>query len=217
MISVLMTNFTDGLYKGLPWNQLFSNNPQLQKALTPVIAPGQNSYSDPKVSGGGQIYCQVSHVAAYMGFLTGREPLEVFADFDNAGTAVDVYDTLNLRLDRGTLVSIASTGATMLSERNFEVRVYGTTGMMFLELWKGTMEVHDQQCNVATYQNLPAEGVYPMGAPANNLVECVLGRAANGSPATLGLYAMKIIDAACRAASSHRNISVGASLAAAQE
>lgn len=206
MISILFTNFTLGFYQGLPWSRVFERNPQLQASENPYVAPGQSSYSDPKIAGGGQIYCQVSHAAAYIHFLTGRDPAEVFARFDNAGTAVDVYDTLNLKLDDGTLISMATAGASMLSERTFELRAYGTEGMLFMELWKGKMEFHDRDCNVTRYPDLKPDEIYPQFAPATNLVDVVAGRAANGSPARLGLFAMKITEAACESARTNQNV-----------
>ncbi len=208
MISVLMTNFTQGLYQGLPWEKVFGHNPTLQNAAEPYLKPGRTSYSNPKLAGGGQIYCQVSHAAAYLGFLTNSEPKEVFARFDKAGTSVDIYDVLNLKLANGALASIASTGATMLSDRHYEVRIYGTKGMILLDLWKGKLEFHDLQCHVKKYPDIPEADIYPMFAPTNNLVDAALGRAPNGSPATLGLYSMKIIDAACRSARTNRNVRI---------
>jgi len=208
LVSVLMTNFTKGLYEGVPWERVFGDNPTLQNASTPYLAPAQNSYSDPQIAGGGQIYCQVSHVAAHLGFITGLEPREVFARFDNASTQVDVYDALSLKLQNGALVSVASTGATMLSQRHYEVRVYGTAGMILLELWKGTMELHDVACNVTNYPDLTEAEVYPMFEPARNFVDAITGEAPNGSPGALGLYAMKIIEGACESVRSNSNVSI---------
>lgn len=206
MLSILMTNFTLGLFQGLPWEQVFGNNPNLQNSANPFKKPGINAYSDPKLAGGGQIYCQVSHAAGYVHFLTGRQPAEVFARFDNAGTNVDVYDSLSVKLDDGCLVSLASTGATMLSDRHYEVRVYGTLGMLILELWKGTMELHDLKCNVTRYPELPGENIYPMFAPTRNFIDAITGDAPNGSPAEHGAMAMKILEAATRSARTGRNV-----------
>ncbi|HEV2294775.1 MAG TPA: Gfo/Idh/MocA family oxidoreductase [Tepidisphaeraceae bacterium] len=206
MISVLMTNFTLGLYKGLPWDAVFADSPTLQNAATPYVKPAQQSYSDPSIAGGGQIYCQFSHVGAYLGFLTGRRASEVFARFDTGGAEVDVHDVLNVKLDDGALVSIATTGATMLSDRQFEVRVFGTEGMILLELWKGKMQFHGLRGEVTRYPDIPESEVYPLFAPAENLVDVVLGEAANRSPASLGVVAMEIIDAACRSARENRNV-----------
>jgi predicted dehydrogenase len=204
MISVLMSNFTLGLYRGLPWDEVFGRSPTLQNSAKPYCTPDPASYSDPAVAGGGQIYSQISHVAAYLAFLTGRDPVSAYAQFDNADTAVDVYDTLNLKLSDGALVSIASTGATPDSERNYEVRVYGTKGLLLMELWKGKMECHGFNGQVRRYPDLPASDVYPLFAPTTNFVDVVAGRAENGSPARLGLSAMRVIEAACESARTNR-------------
>lgn len=208
MISVLMTNFTLGLYRGLPWEAVFADSPTLQNTATPYLKPAQSSYSDPSIAGGGQIYCQFSHVGAYLGFLTGRRASEVFARFDTGGTDVDVHDVLNIKLDNGALVSVATTGATMLSDRQFEVRVFGTEGMILMELWKGKMEFHGLRGEVTRYPDIPESEVYPLFAPAENLVDVVLGEAANRSPASLGVDAMEMIDAACLSARENRNVAV---------
>ena len=206
MVSVLMTNFTDGLYRGLTWDEATKGAEAGESATDPYLKPGQTSYSDPAVAGGGQIYCQASHAAAHLAFLTGSEPSEVFARFDNGCTAVDVYDVLNIRLDDGALVSMASTGATMVSERTFEVRVYGSDGMLFMELWKGTLDVHSRDGQITKYPPLGEDQIYPSHAPAHNLVDSILGIAENRSPASLGLTAMRIIEAACQSAESGQNI-----------
>lgn len=202
MISILMTNFTMGLYQGKPWDQVFGDSPTLQNASKPYMEPSRASYSDPTIAGGGQIYCQVSHVAAYIAFLTGRQHGNVFARFDNAGTAVDVYDALNVQLEDGTLVNIASHGATMLSDRQYEVSIFGTEGMIQLELWKGKMRFHDRACNVTEFPDVPEVDIYPMFAPTNNLVNVVAGHESNGSPAEAGLFAMRLIEASVRSAQS---------------
>ena len=206
MISVLMTNFSGGLYRSLPWGELFAESTAPESVPDPYLKPGRTSYSDPAVAGGGQIYCQVSHAAAHLKFLTGAEPAEVFAHFDNAEAPVDVYDTLDIKLDNGALVAMASTGATMLSERNYEIRIYGTEGMLFMELWKGTMVFHDRAGHVSQYPTLTPEEVYPQYAPAENLIDLARGCGENGSPATLGLTAMRIIEAACRSAATGENV-----------
>jgi predicted dehydrogenase len=208
MISVLHSNFTVGLYRGLPWAEIFGRNPNRQNSANPYCTPHRQSYSDPAVAGGGQIYCQVSHIAALLGFLTERSPVSMFAHFDNDGARVDIYNTLNLKLEDGTLVSVASTGATPDSERSCEFRLYGTRGLLIMDFWKGTMEFHPSQGEVRRYPALAEADIYPMFAPAENLVDVILGRAENGSPASLGLYSMRIIEAACQSARTGENVRV---------
>jgi len=200
-----MTNFTEGLYRGLPWEEAIEDAQADESGPQPYLKPGLESYCDPAVAGGGQIYCQVSHAAAHLAFITGSEPTEVFARFDNCGTNVDIYNVLNIKLDDGAMVSLASTGATMPSERTYEVRVYGTEGMLFMDLWKGTMVLHKIGGQVQKHPELAPQDIYPLYAPATNLVDVILGLAENGSPATLGATAMRTIEAACKSASCGRN------------
>jgi predicted dehydrogenase len=200
MVSVLMTNFTLGLYRGLPWEEIFGRSPTLQNSAQPYCKPDPASYCDPDVAGGGQIYSQISHAGAHLGFVLGRRPKTVFAQFDNGDTAVDVYNTIHLKLEDDTLVSLASTGATPDSERNYEVRIYGTSGLLLMELWKGKMECHYFDGRIVRYPDLSSDEIYPLFAPVNNFVDVIAGRASNGSPAYLGLYAMNLIEAACASA-----------------
>ena len=206
MISVLMTNFCLGFFRGLPWEEIFADTDTFETAQPPYLKPEPAASSDPAMCGGGQIYNQVSHVGGHLAFLTGQEPIEVFARFDNHGTRVDVYNTLNVKLNSGTLVSIASTGATMPTDRNYELRVFGSEGMIFMELWKGVMQYHSRTGCVHDYPNLPDDAVYPIYAPTNNLVDVALGAAPNQSPAKLGFSAMKLIEAACESARTGGNV-----------
>jgi predicted dehydrogenase len=178
---------------------------------TPYIHPHARTYSDPKVAGGGQIYTQISHVAAYLTFLTGSWPAEVFARFHNDGEAVDIYDVLSLQMTNGSLVSIASTGATSISRRDFELRVFGTKGMLFMDLWQGRMEFVPMNGERRVYPDLAEEEIYPHMAPAMNLIDSILDPSTNRSPAILGHAAMDTIDAACRSAETGSVIRVSSS------
>jgi predicted dehydrogenase len=207
MVDILFTNFSGPFYRARTWKDMLSDGSEVQVA-EPYIVPGLTSYSDPAISGGGQIYCQVSHAAAYLGFLTGSPPAEVFAHFDNAEVKVDVYDALCIKLREGCIVTLASTGDTMLSRRQFEVRAFGTEGMLLQELWAGTMEFHPRKGDVVVYPPLEEKGIYPMHDPVNNLVDAALGLAENKSPGDLGFYAMKVIESACVSARTGKNVIV---------
>jgi len=205
LVSVLFTNFSGGLYRSRTWRDLMAEGGD-ENYREPYVVPELQSYSDPKIAGGGQIFCQVSHAAAFLGFLGLSLPSEVFARFDTAEISIDVYDALNIRLLDDCLVSLASTGDTMLSDRQFELRVFGTEGMILMELWKGTLEFHPRKGSLQIYPKLQPDEIYPMNQPAINFVDLILGTASNGSPGELGHYAMTIIDAACRSAKSGENV-----------
>jgi len=199
MISVLMTN---------PISHLLRGDGTQPTHGTPYMNPCEGTYSDPKVAGGGQIYAQVCHAAAYLTFLTGARPSEVFARFHNDGAPLDIYDVLNLRMDDSSIVTIASTGATSLERKDFEVRVFGTRGMLFLDLWHGRMEFVPLAGGPRHYPDLDEEAVYPHQAPAINLIDSIQNPRINQSPATLGVAAMEVIEAACLSARSGENVFV---------
>jgi predicted dehydrogenase len=201
MISVLMTNPLDKLLRGI-------NTSPTHGMDNVYVQPRKGSYNDPAIAGGGQIYCQVSHAAAYLTFLTGLRPAEVFARFDHAGSVNDIYDALNLTLENGALVTIASTAATPLAERNYEVRVFGSKAILQLELWRGTMTLIDFADQRTDFPPLAENEIYPAQAPALNFIEAVCGTVPNGSPGELGLASMEIIEAACASATNGTNIRI---------
>ena len=198
MISVLMTNPIDKLLRGI-------NTFPTHGGEKVYVEPRDGSYNDPAIAGGGQIYCQVSHAAAYLTFLTNLRPAEVFARFDRDGSPNDIYNALTITLENGALVTLASTGATPLTERNYEVRVFGSQAILQLELWHGTMAMIDFSDRRTEFKPLTKEEIYPGQSPALNFIEVILGKATNGSPGELGLTSMEIIEAACESAQTGRN------------
>lgn len=199
MISVLMTNPIDELLRGT------NTRPTHGK---PYMHPRPRTYSDPMVAGGGQIYAQVCHAAAYLTFLTGARPSEVFARFHNDGAALDIYDVLDIRMDDSSIVTIASTGATSLARKDFEVRVFGTKGILFLDLWRGKLEFVPIVGEPRFYPDLSENAVYPHQAPAVNLIDSILNPLRNQSPATLGVAAMEVIEGATRSVKNGNNVLV---------
>ncbi len=197
MISMLMTNPVDHLLRGRSTGPTYG---------IPYMQPRPGTYSNPEIAGGGQIYAQVCHVAAYLTFLTGLRTSEVFARFHDDDAQLDIYDALDLRMEDNTIVTIASTGATSLNLRTFEVRIFGTEGMLYMDLWRGTMEFIGMGGERQTHPDLSPDKIYPEQAPAINLIDSILDPSCNRSPATLGVAAMEVIEAACISAKSGQNV-----------
>jgi len=197
MISVLMTNPIDKLLRGI-------NTSPTHGLDNVYLEPCQGSYNDPAIAGGGQIFCQVSHAAAYLTFLTGLRPAEVYARFDYDGSQNDIYNALTVTLENGAMAGITSTGATPLSERNYEVRIFGSKAVLQLELWHGKMTLIDFADRRTSFKPLAETEIYPSRAPALNFIDAILGETPNGSPGELGLASMEIIEAACESAQTNR-------------
>jgi predicted dehydrogenase len=197
MISILMTNPIDQLLRGI-------NTSPTHGMDNVYLQPCHGSYNDPAIAGGGQIYCQGAHSAAYVTFLTGLRAAEVFARFDSDGSPNDIYNALTVTLENGALLNIASTGATPLGQRNYEVRIFGSQALLQLELWRGEMTMVDFNGQRTEFKTLAETEIYPSQSPALNFVDAVLGKKPNGSPGELGLAAMEIIEAACESARTNR-------------
>ncbi|MCS7061622.1 MAG: Gfo/Idh/MocA family oxidoreductase [Anaerolineae bacterium] len=208
MVTMLFTNNTAGLYRGLSLDKAFGIDAQKNPERLPYRMPGLGSYSDPAVAGGGHIYTQISHLAALLGFLIESDPVEVFARFDNAGGALDVYDAISVRLANGALASLMSHGEPMPGHAQCDIHIHGRQGAIHLDLHAGTLVFYGADGQQMAYPTLPAGERYPLYAPAQNLVDCVLGTAENGSPGELGWYAMRVIEAASRSARRGENVMV---------
>lgn len=203
-----MTDEVLGLYQGRPWQEVFGDGFTPDCDAKPYQEPGRRSYADPAISGGGQIYTQVSHIGALLTFLTGREPVEVFARFDNTGANVDVYNVVNVKLEGGAIAGICSTGATRKTKRLLPITIYGTEGVIHLDLFDGTMLFQRMDGASREYPKLTAEELYPCDAPVKNLINVVLGRGKNNSPGELGVAAMKVVDGACQSVRTNSNVKV---------
>ena len=183
-----------------------SDQPEMASQY-PVFGPG-DVYSDPERSGGGQGHLQVTHSAALMFYLTGLKPVSVQALMDNLDVRVDVVDAMIVRLDNGGLATVGSTGATAGGEGKLDIQVYCEKGWVDLDYiaCRGLIQYADGSVEDLT----PAPGtpdisyreytLYPAHLPARNLVDVILGRAPNRSPAEYGWRTVELLDAAYRSA-----------------
>ena len=207
LLGILFMDEVLGLYQGVSWKSFAADHPDPEVDAKPYIEPGQTSYSDPLVAGGGQIFNQVSHAAALALFLTGDRPVDVYGLMNNADTQVDVYDALAFKLARGSIVSLGSSGRIGKAPRHLDVRVYGTRGVIEIELLQGTMQYWSHEGDSQVFPPLTTDDeLYPRFDPAINLVEVALGEAPNRSPGTIGLDTMKIIEGAVQSARTGRNV-----------
>jgi predicted dehydrogenase/L-rhamnose mutarotase len=175
----------------------------------PLNAPEAGTYSDPAVAGGGQGQTQVTHSAALLLWMTGLEVESVAATVASFELNVDLVDALSVRFRNGAVGSLASTGSvTGGHDEILEYRLFGSAGHVLFDVLAGTASVHDAEGHSEELPLLPPERRYPEWAPANNLVDVVLGRAPNGSPAEVGVAVVELVDAMYRSARQRRSVSV---------
>jgi predicted dehydrogenase len=175
-----------------------------------VTGPG-DVYSDPKRSGGGQGHLQVTHAAALVHFITGLRPAQVFAWMDKLDVQLDVIDAIVARMDNGALANIGSTGNLQISDPGtLSIQVNCDRGWLDFNFMTGAGKIRHADSKETILPSLDGEPprsgleqgeqVYPMSAPANNLVQVIQGTGANGSPGEIGWYTVELLDAAYRSA-----------------
>ena len=169
----------------------------------PVTGPGRDTYSDPKVAGGGQGHLQVSHLAGLMFWITGLRPATVFALMNNLDVRVDVIDAIAVEFEGSTLGTLCSTGnmTAKLGEQH-ELRVYGSDGWLRLDPIGGTLVIRHGDGSEKAYEQLAEADRYPAEATARNLVDLILGGTETCGPAELGAITVDLLEAAYRSAAS---------------
>jgi predicted dehydrogenase len=172
-----------------------------------VTGPGK-VYSDPRLSGGGQGHLQVTHSAGALFFVTDLQADVVTSFMQNFDLRVDVADAIAVRFKPvsngyapvGVLGTTANIGVG--DGGHLEVQVYCEKGRIVLEAIQSTLYVRKHDGTEQRFGPLPAEARYPMFAPANNLVDVILGKGTNGSPAEVGVRVVELLDGAYRSAAS---------------
>ena len=165
------------------------------------FGPQPETYSDPRLAGGGQGQTQLTHSLALLLFLTGLEPVRVSAFMENLDTQVDVIDTLAIRFRGGALGAVGSTGAVIPRDHTdtLQYRIYGSEGHLQFDVDDGLLRLFTRNGQEAA-EVLPVDERYPMYRAAQNLVDVTLGTAANGSPVANAQQTVELLDAAYRSA-----------------
>lgn len=184
------------LYMGQPWPYRMDNIPDPKPY-----------YSDPKVSGGGQGYSQLSHSVALMLWLTGLRAVEVFAYMHNAGAPVEMYDAVVARFDNGAIGTLSGAGTQPPNDTKHELdlRVFGREGELRLDLYRELLEVHRNDGQTFRMDVKPGDGDYTCDGPLNRFIDLILGKTTeNWSSGVIGARTIELIESAYRSAGSHR-------------
>jgi predicted dehydrogenase len=172
----------------------------------PVTGPGR-AYADPHLSGGGQGHLQVTNAAGLVFYMTGLQAERVSCYMENWDVAVDVVDAISVRFKSvngpGAVGVIGSTGNLAQGDGGrLEIGVYCAEGYVLLDQLQSTLLVRRHNGTEQRFGPWPADDRYPRFATSENLVEVILGRAKNGSPALTGVRVVELLEAAYRSAAS---------------
>ncbi len=189
--------------------ELYRGNPEPYRDILgyTVNPPDARTYADPEIAGGGQGQTQITHSAALLFWMTGLRPVSVAALTESFELAVDLVDAVAVRFDNGAVGSLGSTGSVLPGQDEvLEYRIFGEAGHIMFDVNEGYAAIHGRDGDIERLHPVPADERYPDWAPTDNLVDIVVGRATNGSPASVGVTTVEFVDAIYRAARERRTI-----------
>lgn len=190
---------------------LYAGDPEPYRDVLgmPLMTPGSRTYADPAISGGGQGQTQTTHCVALLAWITGLRPVAVSAMTERFELEVDLVNAVALRFAGGAVGSIGSTGSvTPAQPETLTYRLYGTEGHVAWDVYEGRAAIHHRDGSVERLPDLDPADTYPERAPARNLVDVCLGRAASGAPAWVGMLTVEVIDAIYRSSRSGAVVSL---------
>lgn len=166
-----------------------------------VAAPSPDTYSDPRVAGGGQAQTQVTHAMGMVLWVTGQAVAEVSAYMSKRDLAVDLADAIAYRTETGAVGTMGATGSLRPGQpRQQELRYYGTDGFVLQDLRCATLETHFNDGTSDHVEPGPGDDVYPTGATATGLADLIAGRSQNLAPAAPAARTVEFVEAAYHSA-----------------
>jgi predicted dehydrogenase len=170
-----------------------------QPELKLARAPQSRTYSDPRLSGGGQGQAQVTHSAALLLWLTGLRPRRLSAFCEGFELEVDLVDAVAIQFDGGAVGTVCSTGDRPSGHPDLlRLQICGTEGLVEFDVMAGSASVSLAAGERQRLDPLPEAERYPQFEPARHLVDLVLGRAENRSGAEVGCLTVELLDAMYR-------------------
>lgn len=171
--------------------------------------PHGPSYSNPTLSGGGQGQTQLSHLLGSAIYLSGLQATEVSAFMNNRGLPVDIADVLSMRLEGGVVATASSVGTTPPGvPARHRLRFHGTAGMVEYDMLAAEAWVFGEGGVSEWIRHDATQAAYPLFAPVNGFVACVLDGGPNRAPGDLAAAAVSAIDAAYESARTGRPVAV---------
>lgn len=174
----------------------------------PVTGPGERTYSDPAIAGGGQGHLQVTHGMGMVLWATGERVEDVAAFMNNRGLAVDLADGIAYRTTSGAVGTMGATGSLAPGQPpQQEYRYYGTEGFVLQDLLGGTVSI---RLNDGTHEGLDPplseDELYPAHLPSRRLADLIAGHGENLAPAEAAARVVEFLEAAYRSAEERRVI-----------
>ena len=156
-----------------------------------------------ELSGGGQLNDSGSHLVDIILWITGLEPSEVFGYIDNMGTPIDINSALSIKFKNGAQAAISVVAESPIFLE--EITIWGENGVFYYCTHTGVLMHQGGELNK------PAEQVQisdPTSNPDANIINVILGKEKNESPAIGGLRVAELTEAAWKSGETGKPVGV---------
>lgn len=161
-----------------------------------------STWTDPALSRGGYGQAQLSHATGLMLWLTGLRAKTVFANFNHAGSRVDMYDSFSVQFEDGavgTVSGAATLPAGTPGTFQLDVRVFGEKGALVVDIARNHVSLHLHDGRHETVPLAPGDGAYQCDGPPHEFIDLILGLTkTNHSPGDVAVRSVELLDAAYR-------------------
>ena len=163
--------------------------------------PARTTYSDLRISGGGQGQTQLSHAMGMVFWVTDLYAIELFAYMEKFDVKVDLVDAISYKLNNGAVGTMAATGSVGFGQdENQEFRYYGIEGQVRQDMIHGKADVFYNDGSVEIIPDLVDDELYPAKLPARTLVDLIMGIGENPAPGRSAARAVEFLESAYRSA-----------------
>ena len=157
---------------------------------------------EPKLAGGGMTFDTGAHVFHALLYLANSRPVEVFAWTNNRGAPVDITCSASIRYENGAVGTALINGDAM-SGWDECVRVSFTKGEIQTGIHGGRLQYWGPDRKLIKYPPVPAVPTLQQW-----VIDCVLGRAEDPSPAVWGLRQALFYEALYESARTGRPVKI---------
>ncbi|MBM3691607.1 MAG: Gfo/Idh/MocA family oxidoreductase [Actinobacteria bacterium] len=203
LVNGLFASMAEAYYRGVPeqYKGIFN---------WAITGPDPQTFSDPKLAGGGQGQTQVSHAIGMILHAINQRATQVVAFMENRDLNVDLVDAMAFTCEANIIGNLGSTGNLRDGDKHQqEFRYYGTKGYILHDMRNGQLLVRNDKGNQYEISGEDIGDIYPALNTSRHLVDLITGKAKiNLAPGLQAAWAVEFLEAAYKSASTNSIVKV---------
>lgn len=203
LVNGLFASMAEAYYRGVPdqYKDIFN---------WAITGPDPDTFSDPKVAGGGQGQTQASHAIGMILYALNKRATQVVAFMENRDLKVDLINSMAFTCEGNTIGNMGSTGNLRYGDKHQqEFRYYGTKGYILHNMRDGELLVRDDKGRESEVSGSKIGDPYPALETSRHLVNLITGKAqVNLSPGLQAAWAVEFLEAAYKSAASQEIVKI---------